>query len=731
MATYMSNGSYASVPCESLTGWTFVTGGAGSGVITQEVYDGEECFKYDTGAAAPGRARNYKDLGTFGETTIFSTRLYHTDLGIQSTYNIFEFEVNVTAESIFRVGFASDGLFIFDGDVWNEVGTNLVTLDTWQDWSFEIDASVPSAATCNIYLGHSLVASGVDCSTTGYVQAGWVAPFLQGYSITNLVSYIDYMIFGDGWVDYSVKWNSADKAADIALTNGDLTASPTVGTAHAGVRGLQKLGQGKWYWEVLVDNLGSSSLMAAGVSFDTYDLISRLGAASDGWSYTPVGRSLHDGTDAIVGSAYGTNSRLSFAVDMYQSKMWVGVDGAWQGGGNPVTGANPTFSGFYDFVFPTWSGYDADDSVTIVFDSADFVYSIPSGYAEVAYDENPTEPTGLIETTLSETAGATDVIQSYLTYSRSIEESVGATDAWQVSNPIYSALAEEAGVSDVFVVTSPIETLLEEDVGATDSFVGYSLSTSISDSAQASDTFVGTVLAGVLAEGVGAIDQWATETVLLIQTEDGRHYVRADVATTETSYTAPLGQIDVALPFFDVDIFGGGSLDVTLPALTVDVVGEVNESAVVDVTLPKLETEVLGGGYLDASLPSFSASISGDIETLSTVDVELPTLLMSSSGKVEGVLTADFTLPALQLTCNGVCEDQISVDVSLYPLQVSITGMNGELGTVEIDLPMLEADITGVPSTDGYGAISLPALLANVHGSAWSLYDDYVMRFVR
>jgi hypothetical protein len=733
MAIYLANGSYVDEPCESLSGWSDAS--VGSGVVSQVVYDTEECFKfYCHNTVTESKALISKDIGSFGTTTILSIKLY-TELSHPAENDGgFTLDAICVSGLTFRARFGYYGateLYIHDGDSYVQVGSGLLSLDEWQEFSFEIDCSTPASATCNVYLNHVLVASDIDCSFTLGATPGLVTMTRYGHTRT-YTTHVDYLLGGDDWAYVGSKWNSADKAADIVLSGeNDLTASLTTGGAHAGVRSIQKLGQGKWYWEVNIDELGPSNLMAVGVSLDSHGLTTRLGSEVGGWGYLPNGKGLHDGVDFTYGDAYGAGDVLGFAADMYQSKLWVSVNGVWQNGGDPVSGTLPIFDEFYDFVFPAWSGYDSADQVTAAFVSAAFTYSIPSGYEQIVLDDSPTAPTGLTEASLVESVSANDVWETYLTYTRSLEEVVGATDTWVVSNPIYSALEEGVGASDKFVVTSPIETLIEESVGASDSFTGYSLSPSISESVQASDVFVGMSLTAIVSELVGALDQWETETLLLIQIESGRHYVKSDVTHTETSYTAPVGQVDIALPFFDVEIFSGGSLDVILPALTVDISGEVGEFGVVDITLPKLETEILGGGYVDINLPSLSADVSGEVEALGSVNIELPALLVDASGKVEGVLTADFTLPALQVNCTGVCEDQISVDISLYPLQVSATGLVGELGTVEIDLPMLDVDITGVPSTDGYVDICLPALLANVHGSAWNLFDDYVLRFVR
>ena len=101
--------------------------------------------------------------------------------------------------------FCSDGLFIYDGAAYNEVGTNIVSQDAWQEWTFIVDLSAGVAsAVCDVYLNDVLQASDVDCSDdTSLEDDGLVALSQWGHTTDDCITYIDYLKIGDGVLDIS------------------------------------------------------------------------------------------------------------------------------------------------------------------------------------------------------------------------------------------------------------------------------------------------------------------------------------------------------------------------------------------------------------------------------------------------------------------------------------------------------------------------------------------------
>lgn len=157
-------------------------------------------------------AQRTRDIGSFPDIFTAEIKVYHDKLGLMGT--ITQGGTDAFVLSLDRVdvrafiGFASDGLFVYNGSSWNEVGTNLVKQGgsaEWQIWRFVIDTTTPASATVDIYLTDSThenvkVGSAIDCSYTGTFTEGLV--FVGQYSrITdNNLTHIDYIKIMSGTV---------------------------------------------------------------------------------------------------------------------------------------------------------------------------------------------------------------------------------------------------------------------------------------------------------------------------------------------------------------------------------------------------------------------------------------------------------------------------------------------------------------------------------------------------
>jgi hypothetical protein len=75
---------------------------------------------------------------------------------------------------------------------------------------------------------------------------------------------------------------------------------------------------------------------------------------------------------------------IGIAFDADTGKAWLRYDGTWVGGGNPVTGANPTFTGM---PAGTWHLYVAVDNtsavhaITLNTGATTFQAPAPSGFS--------------------------------------------------------------------------------------------------------------------------------------------------------------------------------------------------------------------------------------------------------------------------------------------------------------------------------------------------------------
>lgn len=89
--------------------------------------------------------KSKRAIEAIGNRVVVSISLYHDAIGLSTTADYFLFSIS-RSDWKFDLRYGSDGLFIHDGVAWNEVGTNLVVQDTWQEWTFDIDLSAGVAS---------------------------------------------------------------------------------------------------------------------------------------------------------------------------------------------------------------------------------------------------------------------------------------------------------------------------------------------------------------------------------------------------------------------------------------------------------------------------------------------------------------------------------------------------------------------------------------------------------
>ncbi len=183
--------------CSDLTNWAEDSGG--DGTSSQVTFDGKSCFKLECPApAASGDwvGRRGTALGNFIARTVASFAWHHELIGAAADADYAYLLMADTDGSVScQVKFASDGLFVYDGADWNEVGVNLVVQDTWQAWTFDVTWAEGSS-TVDIYLEGVLVGNNIDCSYTGSFTADTVEFRQYGYNTGDVTSYLDYIRVG-------------------------------------------------------------------------------------------------------------------------------------------------------------------------------------------------------------------------------------------------------------------------------------------------------------------------------------------------------------------------------------------------------------------------------------------------------------------------------------------------------------------------------------------------------
>jgi len=186
--------------CVDISDW--VDNDVLSGQSTQTAFDGKSCFKFDTGFPDDTCiASRYQNINV-PDTYTVELNLYLDNVG-SSDYERFRVIIS-NGTTRFIVRFGSDGLFVFDGSIYNEVGTDLVVQDTWQLWRFVVRGGDAETATCDVYLNDELKASNVDCSFADATNQ--VKLTMYGYNDGYNVGYVDYIKAGTGsstaWVEH-------------------------------------------------------------------------------------------------------------------------------------------------------------------------------------------------------------------------------------------------------------------------------------------------------------------------------------------------------------------------------------------------------------------------------------------------------------------------------------------------------------------------------------------------
>lgn len=183
--------------------------------------------------------------------------------------------------------------------------------------------------------------------------------------------------------DQSAQWNSADKDADITLSNSD---RDTAGAGAGTVRSLLGRSTGKYYWEVTIIT-GSPGNLYLGLVNSTFTVTNNYcGSAASSAGIASFGNSVHTWTKAQAGTiSLALNDIVGFAVDISTGYLWVARNNTWQLTGDPAAGTNPWVSGITGTVYPACSyvgAYSTGGRISTT--TAELTYSPPSGFSRWA-----------------------------------------------------------------------------------------------------------------------------------------------------------------------------------------------------------------------------------------------------------------------------------------------------------------------------------------------------------
>lgn len=175
----------------------------------------------------------------------------------------------------------------------------------------------------------------------------------------------------------NLAWNPADKSAHIILSNTDRTAAVDVGQWY-GARASVGRSSGKYCFRVQQGASAGVASQAAGIALLTASLDNWLGSDENGWGHLSDGYKTHAGYSSYGSRWDSPSDELMVLVDLDAGKLWFGVNGVYMGGGDPVAGTNPAFSGIpAGTYFPMCSTKSTVDRLTIIPES-----SLPAGFLQ-------------------------------------------------------------------------------------------------------------------------------------------------------------------------------------------------------------------------------------------------------------------------------------------------------------------------------------------------------------
>lgn len=185
-------------------------------------------------------------------------------------------------------------------------------------------------------------------------------------------------------------WNTLNKSGTITVGNANMYASGSTGTNRITTT-LSFPASGKFYMETTVDTASSGSVgVAFGFMTSSASLTAAIGQVNEWVIYASGGGAiLSNGTNLGSGSgAFAANDVLQLAVDITNSKAWVGKNNVWYDSttgttGNPSAGTNNTFSvnasGMFALFYANTSAATIGSNINT--GQRPFSYTPPTGYS--------------------------------------------------------------------------------------------------------------------------------------------------------------------------------------------------------------------------------------------------------------------------------------------------------------------------------------------------------------
>jgi hypothetical protein len=197
-------------------------------------------------------------------------------------------------------------------------------------------------------------------------------------------------------------WSTTDKFAGITLSGGNLTAAAPSGSTN-GVRSVDRLVTGKYYWEIIATTFAGSfsgfGIARQAVALNTsYAALGLAGVAQAGGAITVDG-----GTNLASLGTITSGSLVCFAVDLTNQLLWIrlGAAGNWNNSGaaNPATGIGGFAISGYGQGIPVYAHFVSTSTtqITANFGDTAFTGAVPSGFTS-GFTAGVTSPTNALAT---------------------------------------------------------------------------------------------------------------------------------------------------------------------------------------------------------------------------------------------------------------------------------------------------------------------------------------------
>jgi hypothetical protein len=188
----------------------------------------------------------------------------------------------------------------------------------------------------------------------------------------------------------AIRFSGVNKSAGFTLSNDNFTVEAT-GSTFNNVLTTLAVTTGKYYWEILVDEVTDRSDLYLGVcSIPTpLDYVVGMGA-----NFAPYGAARGNGPKSGATSYQGSSffvdtpgQVVGFAVDLDNDLMWMSVNGSYNMSADPSTGSIPGWLGCGFGSTPVYPFVGTDNIAGTIrmtgrFSAAQYSYPIPAGYTD-------------------------------------------------------------------------------------------------------------------------------------------------------------------------------------------------------------------------------------------------------------------------------------------------------------------------------------------------------------